>query len=457
MLGVLDNFLWTLRREGFEVSTSQAMDAMRAAEAVGFGDRTLLRDAIGCVVADSKDRRGQYQALFDEFFSLRAARSSRLGDRLLAQGFSRTELAALRELLDEFVSPQRGGRLRALLTGSADLDQLLAAPAIQGLFKRLRNRDQKTFYAHKILDQLGVDRARSALLLVRDGLVDSLGAEQAEKLVQALMRELDRSERRVRDQIEQRLERAIEEETALRGTMATPFARLDEDQIEEVRRAVRLLAERLRGAARVRDRRRRRGRLDPSRTVRKSLRSGGVPFVPVRRDQRRDRPKLLVLCDVSDSVRTASRFMLEFVHALKDLFARTRCFVFVSEIDEVTRLFERSDVASAVEQVIRGQDNSSYGRVFRDLDERYKDAIDRRTTVVLLGDGRTNFQPRGAEALDRIRRRAKSVLWLCPEPRASWGTGDSAMNEYEKHVTQVLEVACARDLELAARELMVKR
>src|SRR6185295_11317062 len=101
MLAVLDNFLWTLRREGFAISTSQAIDAARAAEEVGFTDRAAFRDAIACVVADSKERRRQYRALFDEFFSLRAARSSSLVDRLLAQGFSRPELAALRELLSE--------------------------------------------------------------------------------------------------------------------------------------------------------------------------------------------------------------------------------------------------------------------------------------------------------------------------------------------------------------------
>jgi uncharacterized protein with von Willebrand factor type A (vWA) domain len=261
----------------------------------------------------------------------------------------------------------------------------------------------------------------------------------------------------VRDQIERHLEQRAAIDASEKGPMATPFARLSEAEIDEVGRAVRLLAERLRGAARVRDRHRSRGRIDPSRTLRKSLATGGIPFVPERRDQRRDRPKLLILCDVSDSVRPASRFMLEFVYAIKELFVRTRSFVFVSEIGEVTQLFESHEVSSAIARAIDTQENSSYGRVLRELEHRYRDAVDRRTTVVILGDGRTNFQPSGAEALGRIRRRARSVLWLCPESRASWGTGDSAMNEYEKHATQVLEVACAHDLERAARELIARR
>jgi len=426
LLAVLDNFLWTLRREGFAISTSQAIDAVRVAREVGFDDRAVLRDALACVVADSRERRRQFRALFDEFFSLRAARSSQLVDRLLAQGFSRAELAALRELLREFVSPEKGGRLRALLTGGSELDHLLSGQAIQEIFGRLRSRDQKSFYAHRLLDELGLERARSALLVLRDGLGDSLGQERAEQLVTALTKELDRSERRVRDQIERHLETIAEAESSKHGAMTSPFAQLSEAEVDEVRRAVRRLAERLRGAARVRERNRRHGRFDPARTMRRSLATGGVPFRPVRRDQRRDRPKLVVLCDVSDSVRPASRFMLEFVYAIKELFLRTRSFVFVSEIGEVTQLFADEEVSVAVakaRQAINLDENSSYGRVFREFEKRHSDAVDRRTTVLILGDGRTNFQPSGADALGRIRERAKTVLWLCPEPRASSSPG----------------------------------
>jgi hypothetical protein len=180
----------------------------------------------------------------------------------------------------------------------------------------------------------------------------------------------------------------------------------------------------------------------------------------VRRDQRRDRPRLVVLCDVSDSVRRAARFMLEFVYAIGELFEQTRSFVFVSELGEVTRLFQTEPIGTAIakaaESVVNARDNSSYGRVFRGFEASYADAVDRRTTVVILGDGRTNYQPSGAEIVRRLRDRAKSVLWLCPESRASWGIGDSAMPAYAEAVTQVLEAASARDLERAARELVAR-
>jgi uncharacterized protein with von Willebrand factor type A (vWA) domain len=461
MLDVLDNFLWTLRREGFAIATPQAIDVARAVRAVGFEDRAVVREAIACVVVDSIERRKQFDGLFDEFFGLRLERSSELTDRLLAQGFARSELAALRDLLREFLSPQGGGRLRALLTGGAALDHLVASEPMQEIFGRMNNRMQKGFYTHRVLEEAGIERARSAVSILRDGLLDALGPARADLLVQALIRELDRSERRLRDQIEKRLEAMAEIERSRTGLMTRAFTSLSEAEIEEVRKAVRLLAERLRGAARVRNRHRKQGRLDASRTMRKSMATDGVPFRPVRRDQRRDRPRLVVLCDVSDSVRPASRFMLEFVYAVTELFDRTRSFVFVSDVGEVTRIFEEEQAGAAIAKakttIVGGRENSSYGRAFRKFEELHSDAVDRRTTVVILGDGRTNYQPNGVATLARIGERAKSVLWLCPEPRTNWGVGDSAMTVYAEKVTQVLEVTCASDLERAARELIRRR
>jgi uncharacterized protein with von Willebrand factor type A (vWA) domain len=225
---------------------------------------------------------------------------------------------------------------------------------------------------------------------------------------------------------------------------------------------VRGLAERLRGAERVRRRHARRGRIDPHRTLRASMRTGGVPFQPAHRRRRRDKPRLVVLCDVSDSVRAASLFMLELVHAAHELFAGTRSFVFVSELAETTRLFDGLPPDAALARVYGGAvvslaHNSNYGRVLAAFEERVGRAIDRRTTVVVLGDGRTNYLADGAEVVARLRERARAVLWLFPEGPGSWGQGDSAMLRFAAAATRVLPARTAAELEAAAREVAARR
>jgi uncharacterized protein with von Willebrand factor type A (vWA) domain len=458
MLEVIDNFLWILRREGFTISPAQAIEAARAAREVGLADRMLLRDAIACVVVDDHAERATYDHLFGEFFSLNARPQPDLPARLLAQGFSRSELAALRELLGDFLSPEGRARLRALLSGGTDLDHLLASVAVKKLLARLNGPLQKGFFAHQLTEELGIDRARTALAFLKEGLIERMAPARAEELVQALVRELQRSERRIRERVEKHVDAALAREEASGGPMSTPFALLTDAEIAEVRHGVRKLAERLRGAARVKSRHRRRGRIDPARTIRKALATGGVPFQLVRRDQTRDRPRLMILCDVSDSVRQASRFMLEFVYAAQELFDRTRSFVFVSDIAEVTRLFDEKGVSeSVIQSAMTSVDtahNSYYARAFLHFEQQFMSAIDRRTTVVILGDGRTNYQATGVDVIAEMRARAHSVLWLCPEPRSRWGEGDSAMPAFAAESTQALVVTSGADLERAARELV---
>jgi uncharacterized protein with von Willebrand factor type A (vWA) domain len=323
---------------------------------------------------------------------------------------------------------------------------------------------QLGFQTHRLLGQLGSARARRALASLRALLSDALGTVRGDALADALAGELDRAEDAVRAHVQGVYEARLAEQERDRRDRTpetTPFASLTDAEIEDVRRAVRRFAERLRGGARVRARRAMRGRIDPHRTLRRALRTGGVPFDPPRRSRRRQRPKIVLLCDVRDSVRAAAAFLLEFTYAAQELFERARSFVFVSDLGETTELFAREPVRVAIARawgggVVRSGDNSNYGRVLRTFEARHLRELDRRTTVVILGDGRTNYHDAAADVLERVRQRARSLVWLCPEPRGQWGQGDSAMALYAPRCTSVHEVRCAAELEAAARSLVLR-
>ena len=190
--------------------------------------------------------------------------------------------------------------------------------------------------------------------------------------------------------------------------------------------------------------------------------TGGVPFALSRKKKRRDKPRLVLLCDVSDSMRAVARFMLELTYSAQELFDRTRSFVFVSELAEATELFAREPMRVALGHAYGGgvvsvAENSNYGRVLRSFEREFVSELDKRTTVVVLGDGRTNYHDDAADVLDAIRTRARALLWLCPESRGNWATGDSAMNRYAPKCSRVLEVRCAADLQQAARAMLAYR
>jgi uncharacterized protein len=142
-----------------------------------------------------------------------------------------------------------------------------------------------------------------------------------------------------------------------------------------------------------------------------------------------------VLCDVSDSVRNVSRFMLQFVYSLQDLYSRVRSFIFVSEIGEITQLFEENDTQDAIEQALTGNiinvfAHSDFGRAFRAFHRDHLAAVNNRTTVIVLGDARNNYNLAQEWVLRDIGQRAKQLIWLNPESRLTWGFGDSEMDRY---------------------------
>lgn len=469
VLRVLDEFLWSLRRTGVEVSTAQAIEAARALGLVGWGERALLREALACVLVRRAGERGRFDEAFAAFFRAEGAHLRDWEARLKQRGLSGEELGLVRATLGALASAEGDATsdlslLASMVEGGGELDRRLVDASMGRLLSGLRGEAQLGYFTQRAIERVGVGKARRGLERLERELADLFGPERAREVVEALRAELGLVADEVRAYVEARLRASRQPaETAPAGARDKPFAELGEAELDEVRASVRTLAERLRGAARVRERRARRGgRLDGAATVRAAMATAGVPVELVSRARRRDRPKLWVLCDVSDSVRRAAGFMLEFVAQAHELFERTRSFVFVSEVGEVSALFEREPTRIALAKAYGGEivpvsHNSNYGRVFESFDERYGRRLDRRSTLVILGDGRTNFHPPGVEALARLRERVHTLLWLCPEPRSGWGTGDSAMARYATVAHGVLPATTARELEHAARQLVVRR
>ena len=463
VLRVVTELCGVLRRRGLPVAPPEVMDAARALSLVGLDDRATVRAALAATLVKKESLRATFDDVFRQFFDPHTATPIDLFDRLrLAEhgGFTDDEIAALKEAL---AAHANGAMLGALMGagGGGELTRLLRRPDVARALEGLASPMQIGFFTQRAMEQVGLGKAQSGLAMLRAALRGALG-ERGDALADALSRELERARDEVRAHVRGELDRRSIGRTAdskRRRLEDTAFTSLSDAEIEEVRTSVRRLAEKLRGKARVRRKRARRGALDLRSTIRLSWRTAGVPVLPIRKRKRRDRPRLIVLCDVSDSVRLAARFMLELVYALQELFSGTRSYVFVSELGDVTDLMKRELVTAALARIFAGEavslaSNSNYGAVFAQFHRTHLATVDRRSTVVIIGDGRNNYQPDESWVLADLRRRARALLWINPERRGGWAIGDSAMNKYAPHCTRILEVACASELEEAARALV---
>jgi hypothetical protein len=453
MLDRLHEFIGLLRKNRVRVSTAEVLGALAAALQVGLQDPLALAAALEVCLIKRPEDNEVFRELFDLFFfrpgSFTGANRDRdeapLVTALRGKGLSEEELEHLLAILASEAARLDPTARMALGLRSGHAEALIRLGGLQVDWGRLTNPLQVGFFTQQVLERLQFRQAEGSLREVGQRLERAFGSERAAEVLEILMQNLGRLRTAVRtfvnDEFQRRNVQFIEQ---FRAEMLAhkPFGQMTEDELRRLRAEVERLARKLKAMARLRPRKRRRGRLDVRRTLRLAMPTGGVPFALRFRNRRVEKPRLVVLCDISDSVRNVSRFMLQFAYTLQELFSKVRSFVFVSDLGETTDLFKEHDLHKAVDlayagAVINVHANSNFGRAFRLFAEEHLDAITTRTTVIIIGDGRNNYHPPEAWALARVRARARHVLWLNPEPPAAWSFGDSAMRDYEPHVSRV--------------------
>jgi uncharacterized protein with von Willebrand factor type A (vWA) domain len=219
-----------------------------------------------------------------------------------------------------------------------------------------------------------------------------------------------------------------------------------------MRDVVNRLAQRIKNILSIKRKRLKRGKLDLHTTLRRNMARGGIPFEVVFKQRKKERPKLVILCDVSSSVANVSRFMMQFMQSLNEAFTKIRAFVFVAELGEVTQVFADYEINEAIDKALDGGDvinvytRSNFGYAFHHFWQNYLSAIDNKTTVLILGDARNNYNDAKAWCLRDIHKKAKNVVWLNPESPSAWGFGDSVMNRYLPYCDVVEECRNLRQL-----------
>jgi uncharacterized protein with von Willebrand factor type A (vWA) domain len=428
------SFAERLRAEGVAIGTAEILDGFAALREIPWSDPADFREALASTLAKSQEDRRVFELVFDRFF-FRAAEAEALrqgigegGHRF--EGGDRIDLDELREAIRQAIAQGADGEMR-------DLARL----AIAAFGRRGEGSGV-----------VGVDVQRIRRSL---GLQTGAAAEQGEG--PALDRE---GIREFEGHLRAELERALIERTE-KLPPSRPLAELDRalptsptQDLAAVHRAVAQLKRRIATLGQEQRGRKRGAAVDVRRTMRASLETGGVPLKLKYRPRRPRRPEIYVLCDVSTSVTSASVFFLSVLHALHDSFRKLRSFVFIERISEVTDVFEHERDFRRISERISGEGGvadvsgyTDYGRVWLEFGEEISEDLDPRSTVIVLGDARTNGREPHAAAFASVAERAGRMFWLNPEPRLYWNYGDSVMAVYEPHCTAVFECWTTQHLE----------
>jgi uncharacterized protein with von Willebrand factor type A (vWA) domain len=458
VLGVVTGFIDELRHSGVPVSMVETVDAMRAIETIELGDRLALRETLRATLVKNLRHERAFDIAFDVYFSLTPA----------PQPESAPDDAATGSPESEGDDPDLDALIASLIEAMASMDTEALRRAARQAVDRLAGMEPGrpvggTYYLYRTMRRLDVNRLESMLL---EAIL--AGADPSEFERRLVDEDVTRRIGDLRTEIEEEIRRRLVADRGREAVARTLRRPLVEDvdlmhatsnDLAEMEAAIGPLTRKL--AARLARRRKRRtGRLDFRRTVRRSLATGGVPVDPQFRHPRPHRPEVWLLCDVSGSMATFSRFTLQFTHAMSTHFSRLRSFAFVDTIDEVTDFFGPGiDFGSAVSRITTEAEvvwldgHSDYGNSLETFHTRYGPQLTPRTTVIITGDARNNYRPPRGSVLGDVSKSARALIWLNPEPHAYWDTGDSAMSHYARHCTSVHEVRTLRQLERFIEEL----
>jgi uncharacterized protein len=448
----LHRFFRAARGAGVRVSPAESIDAMKAVADVGFGDRSILRDTLLLTLAKSQDEKQALGACFDLFFSQPEVKEEETAPEHAAESAKAEQPAGESQPGDANAQAPELGDLAQMLL-SRDRNAIAAAmanAANAAALSDIRYFTQRGIFSTRILQSLGIERLRDDL----DALTATRPAE-AERLASALgaLRE------NVRDVVNQALLLYGREESEnLRHEILrnAPLARLERRQVEQMKALIRAIARRLRERYSKPRKRQRRGHLDIRRTLRRNAAWGGVPFLTSWKRRHRDRPKIVAICDVSGSVAQVSDFFLLLIHSLHEVVDDVRSFAFSGHLIEVSDILDTKSPEAAMSEIMSkvGFGSSDYGGSLVDFEKGWIRTVTPKTTVIVLGDARTNNLDPRAEILRRISERSKRLVWLNPEGRMAWGWGDSEMPRYAAFCSVVRQCATAKQLERAVSDIV---
>jgi uncharacterized protein len=442
--GHLVGFVEALRGQGISVGPSETVDAGRVLATLGLSDREVLREGIACAVLRRPDHRDTYDAMFDLWFPPALGARAVVGEDEAADPdvqLPADDVEALRQMLLDLLTDNND---------LADMDERLVtmiARIVEAYGKYSSSRGP-SYSSYQALKAMAPDQLEGRLLA---GLLAPYGDEPTptqEQIAKALAaQKITQLRKMVEAETKRRTaEQLGREHVQMYGipqlSENVEFLRASGEQLRQMRRVVAPLARTLATRLAARRRRARAGAIDLRKTLRKSMSTGGVPIDVVLRKPRPARPELVVLCDVSGSVAGFSHFTLLLVHALRQQFSRVRVFAFVDTTDEVTHLFgPDADLAVAIQRITREtgaytrDGHSDYGNALTSFTENYPTVLSPRSSLLVLGDGRTNYRNPATDVLARMVTASRHAHWLNPEPRHLWGSGDSAVPRYREVIT----------------------
>lgn len=446
-----------LRASGVRVSLAESAEAFSAVDLMGVQDREQFRLSLRATLIKDVRDLPVFDRLFPLFFG--AGQPPPLMGGNPMDDMTPEEAQMLAEALRQFAQNLRQ-RMERLMSGEPlSRSELEALAQLVGLNQADDLRYQN-WMTQRMLRALAFPEVRQALKELMEQLQRmGMNRDRLEQMRAMIQQNMDA----MREQIERFAGERIAENLSQKprgermdDLFNRPFHALSEEDKKALQREVRRLAAMLRTRIALRQKRAKSGQLDPKATIRRNLKYHGVPMEILHRDRVR-KPKIVILCDISTSMRFCSELMLSFLFALQGQVRKTHAFAFIDHLEYISEDFNGSNADEAIASVLwrmpSGHYNTDLGYALQNFQDEYMDTLNGGATLIIVGDGRNNYYDPRLDIFSTMTRRAARTIWLNPEPPHLWH-GDSDMPRYAPLCDSVLKVSNLSELIQAVDSLM---
>ena len=451
-------FIRALRAAGVRISLAESQDAMYGVDVVGAQDRTFFMNTLKTTLVKENRDRATFDYFFPLFFSSGTPPMTNIPDEMSAE-----EQEMLQQALQSLMGDMQALKdlLRQMLEGRPFSDDQLGQQGERAGLPNADNISQRPWMERRMQRQMGLNELQKMIEQLLQALEEMGMSEQALQELREMMQE---NAEGLSEQVSQYVGATLAEQMANSepepkpDLQDVPFSHLSDSDVDAIRDEIRRLAARLRSRAALRQKHAKSGTLDTRRMMRANMRYDGVPL-ELKYRSHHVKPSLVLICDISTSMRYCAEFLLTLIYELQDQVARTDSFVFISDIVDISMVFKEQEPRNAVEKVLTenrpGYYNTDLGNSLNSFSENHMGCISSRTTVILLGDGRNNYNDPRIDLAQDLQRRSRRVLWFNPEPPHQWGAGDSDMHRYAPVADGVYRVTTLRELAAAVDKILV--
>lgn len=395
----LATFTGLLRQEGLPVGTTEMIDALTALDRIDLSSRMAFKTALQATLVKSRRDQAVFDRLFDHYF-IPVEEHRRRSEEMMFREEAFTE--QLEKATGELqfkgealqLSPEELGQYSTLSTEQRSrlqdfVSQTEKGHNVEPRFKPILENIVKSHlrYCRSRDEQ---QSRNSAAMSNADGAGSRSGSLDDDYLREVDIEMITASDLPAAEELLKRLSRKL---------------------------AVQILRRRRSGP--------RSGPLDLRRSLRDNMRFGGIIFNLKHRPKRRSKQQIMLICDVSASMKSYSTFVIHFLHGLHEAVRDLSCFSFSDNLEDLTpELKGRVNLKHMLERVIRQSSTwgggTDIGAAFQNLAEKHPDRLNAKTTVIVVSDTKTVALEHAVDTLKKLKERVKRIIWLNPLPIDRW-------------------------------------